>query len=65
MIAVSYTHLDVYKRQGFELLEVISRKRGFLRSGGIVDPVQGAIMLLDEFRAGKLGYITLDRDIDL
>lgn len=50
---------------GFELLEVISRKRGFLRSGGIVDPVQGAIMLLDEFRAGKLGYITLDRDIDL
>jgi len=46
---------------GQALLTALSRKRGFLRAGGEVELEKGAIMLIDEFRAGKLGKITLDR----
>ncbi len=45
----------------FDLLEMIGKKRGFLISGGEVDLERTANMLIDEFRAGKLGRITLDR----
>lgn len=46
--------------QGWELLERAARKRGFLISGGEVDTQRMANILLDEFRAGKLGRITLE-----
>ena len=42
------------------LFELIGRKRGFLISGGDVDTERTANMLLDEFRAAKIGRITLD-----
>jgi len=45
---------------GYELLETAGRKRGFLISGGEVDTERMANILLDEFRAGKLGRITLE-----
>lgn len=44
-----------------EILEAVGRKRGFLISGGEVDYDRCCITLLDEFRAGKTGRITLDR----
>ncbi|MBR6728038.1 MAG: ribosome biogenesis GTPase YlqF [Clostridia bacterium] len=43
-----------------ELFEFIGRKRGFLVSGGEVDFERTANMLLDEYRAAKIGRITLD-----
>jgi len=43
------------------LLEAIGNARGFKMKGGIVDLERTAIMLLDEFRGGKLGRITLER----
>lgn len=45
---------------GFELLERAARKRGFLVPGGHCDTERMAIVLLDEFRGGKLGRITLE-----
>lgn len=45
---------------GFELLEKLGRKRGMLISGGEVNTERAAITLLDEFRSGKLGNITLE-----
>ncbi len=45
----------------WDLVEVIGRKRGFLISGGEVNTERTAIILLDEFRAGTIGRITLDR----
>ena len=45
---------------GYELLETAARKRGFLISGGEVDMERMAAILLDEFRGGKLGRITLE-----
>ncbi len=44
----------------YELLERMGRKRGMLISGGEIDTERAAIMLLDEFRAAKLGRITLE-----
>ena len=42
------------------LLEAIGRKRGCLRSGGIVDLERAAKILLTELRAGTLGKVTLE-----
>ena len=42
------------------LLEMIGRKRGCLRSGGIVDLERAAKILLTELRAGTLGRVTLE-----
>ena len=44
----------------YDLFEEIGRKRGFLISGGEIDTERTANMLLDEFRSGKTGRITLD-----
>ncbi len=44
----------------FDLLETVGRKRGMLISGGEINTERAAVMVLDEFRAGKLGRITLD-----
>ena len=44
----------------YELLELVGRKRGFLISGGEVDTERAANILLEEFRSGKIGRITLD-----
>ena len=46
--------------QGWELLEACGRKRGFLISGGEVDTERMAKVLLDEYRSGTLGNITLE-----
>lgn len=44
----------------YELLQIIGKKRGMLISGGEVNTERAAIMLLDEFRAAKLGRITVE-----
>ncbi len=44
----------------YDLFEAIGRKRGFLISGGEVNTERTAVMLLDEFRGGKIGRITLE-----
>ncbi len=46
--------------QGWEILEEIGRKRGFLIKGGEIDYERAAVIVSDEFRAGKLGRITLE-----
>lgn len=45
---------------GHELLELVGRKRGMLVSGGDIDTERAAVTVLDEFRGGKLGAITLE-----
>ena len=45
---------------GFDLLTKAAKKRGFLVSGGGYDIDRMAVILLDEFRGGKLGRITLE-----
>ena len=42
-------------------LDNIAKKRGAVISGGNIDYNRIAVMLLDEFRGGKLGPISLER----
>ena len=46
--------------RGEELLEAVCRGRGFLMKGGVCDYDRCCYVVLDEFRAGKLGRITLE-----
>lgn len=52
---------DFSDLQPWEVLELIGRKRGMIIKGGEVDYTRVSVMLLDEYRGGKLGKITLDR----
>lgn len=45
---------------GLALLEKVGRKRGMVISGGEINTERAAITVLDEFRSGKLGRITLE-----
>ena len=49
---------------GYVLLQQAGRKRGFLISGGEIDTERMARILLDEFRGGVLGRITLETPED-
>jgi ribosome biogenesis GTPase A len=42
-------------------MEAVAANRGFILSGNRVDYERTARTLLDEFRAGKIGRITLER----
>ena len=46
--------------EDYRVLEMIAKKRGFLVSKGEFDTFRAANILLDEFRGGKLGRITLE-----
>ncbi|MBQ4105525.1 MAG: ribosome biogenesis GTPase YlqF [Clostridia bacterium] len=48
----------------YELLQLIGKKRGMLISGGEVNTERASAMLLDEFRAAKLGRVTLEFPMD-
>lgn len=52
----SYDELSDY-----DLLCLIGRKRGFLVSGGEINTERCSNMLIDEFRAAKIGRISLDK----
>ena len=45
----------------YDLFEAVGRRRGFLISGGEVDHKRTADILLDEFRGGVIGRISLER----
>lgn len=45
---------------GLVLLEKVGKKRGMMISGGEINTERAAITVIDEFRSGKLGRITLE-----
>ncbi len=52
--------LDNYDKL-LELIHLIGRKRGAIISGGNVDEEKTANIILDDFRSGKLGRITIEK----
>ncbi|MBK5240928.1 ribosome biogenesis GTPase YlqF [Clostridium sp.] len=50
--------------EAIDNLDNIAKKRGHVISGGNIDYNRVAVMLLDEFRGGKLGSISLERPDD-
>ena len=59
-LAERYKLTETEGHPGWELLENAAKKRGFLISRGEADTLRMANVLLDEFRAGKLGRLTLE-----
>lgn len=45
---------------GYELLEIMGRRRGFLISGGEIDLERAASVLLEEYRSCRIGRFTLE-----
>lgn len=60
LLAERYRLEGELSEDGWELLQMIGRRRGMLISGGEVHTERAAIMVLDEFRGGKIGRITLE-----
>ena len=56
---------DISALQGYEILELIGRRRGFVISGGEVDMERAANMVLDELRGCKIGNITLETPAEI
>ena len=52
---------DISEMKGYEILEYIGRKRGFVISGGEIDTERAANTVMDEFRSCKIGNITLEK----
>ena len=59
-LADRYKISDFEQKESYEILEMIGRKRGMLVSGGEINTERAALTLMDEYRAGMLGNITLD-----
>ncbi len=55
----------VAELKGYEVLEKIGRKRGFVISGGEVDMERAANTVLDELRSAKIGAVTLETPDDI
>ena len=53
--------IDEIFENPLDTLDAIARKRGCLMKGNEIDYMRIAVILLDEFRGGKIGNITLER----
>lgn len=57
--------IDFAETESFEILELLGKKRGMLISGGEIDTERASVTLLDEYRAGKLGKISMETSHDI
>ena len=51
---------ETLSMEPYDLLEAIGKKRGCVISGGNIDTLRAALLLLDDFRAAKIGKISLE-----
>ena len=56
-----YKISDFTDKEAWEVLEMIGKKRGMMIKGGEIDYERASVMLLDEYRGGKLGTISLEK----
>lgn len=55
---------EMSQADAYGLLCMVGKKRGMLISGGEVDTLRAAIMIIDEYRSGKMGRISLETPPD-
>ncbi|MBR5155341.1 MAG: ribosome biogenesis GTPase YlqF [Clostridia bacterium] len=51
---------DLEQYEDFDIVELIGKKRGCIVSGGHVDTLRASNLILDDFRAARIGKITLE-----
>ena len=59
-MAARYRLTDWESLTDAELVTAVGKKRGCLVSGGLVDTERVSNLLIDEFRAGRIGRLTID-----
>ena len=64
MARYKLTEDETYGLDGYDLFELVARRRGMLMAGGAVNASRCAEMLLDEFRGAVIGKITLEMPED-
>lgn len=62
-LAQRYKLNKVTGKTGYQLLEEAGKSRGCMIPGGEIDMQRISIILLDEFRGGKIGKISLERPV--
>ncbi len=60
-LAERYKITDFADKEAWKVLEIIGKKRGMMIKGGEIDYERASVMLLDEYRGGKLGTISLEK----
>ena len=64
LLCARYKLDTVENLEGYEILEKIGKKRGFVISGGEIDMERAAKIVIDELRSAKIGNITLETPED-
>ncbi len=65
LISERYSIEGFENDEGYDILIKIAKKRGMLISGGEVNTERAAITVIDEFRAGKIGNVSLESPEDI
>lgn len=65
LLCARYKLDSIKDLKGYEILEAIGKKRGFVISGGEVDMERAANIVLDELRSARIGSITLETPDDI
>ncbi len=60
-LAKRYDIADINEKSPLDIMDEIGKKRGMLLRGGEINYERVSVMLLDEFRAGTIGKITLEK----
>lgn len=59
-----YYGVELDFQQPYDILEIIGKKTGCLMSGGKIDRARASKMLINDFRKGKLGSISLEKPVE-
>lgn len=63
-LAGRYKISDFENKEGYEIVDMIGRKRGCVISGGEIDLERASNLVIDEFRACRIGNISLEKPDD-
>lgn len=63
-LSARYKLSDISNKDSYELLDMIGRKRGCVISGGEIDSERAANLVIDEFRACRIGNISLESPLE-
>ena len=64
VLCTRYKLSDIEDLEGYQILEMIGKKRGCVISGGEIDMERAANLVIDELRSARIGNITLEMPSD-
>lgn len=61
VLSLDYENSDIFITKQSVMMDLIGKARGCLKAGGVTDYFKTAGIIMDDFRSGKIGKITLER----